>query len=104
MQVRGPAGSRRNLRITLLNRRYTARGADSPGETCEAHEDPRQRGHVLGSESASFAFPADFAVLRVFQNYTTVRELFSHPIGGRKVPPRARRLAFHHQFFNFRVA
>src|SRR5258708_22434644 len=31
----------------LINLRYTARGASSPGEICEAHEDPRQRGHVL---------------------------------------------------------
>src|ERR1700739_1753720 len=30
----------------LLNRRYTARVAESPGETCGAHEDPRLRGHV----------------------------------------------------------
>src|SRR5258707_3432778 len=35
-----------NLREKLLNRRYKARDEDSPGETCEAHEDQRLRDRV----------------------------------------------------------
>src|SRR5579862_6500094 len=88
----------------LLNQRYKGPGADSRDETCAAHEDPRLLGRVSGSGSASFAFPADLSVLRVFQNYTTVRELISDAIRGRKIPPRARRLAFLHQFFDLGIA
>src|ERR1700719_2333810 len=46
LQACGPALICRNPQETLLNRRCKARGADWPGETCGAHEDPRLRGHV----------------------------------------------------------
>src|SRR5271165_6087395 len=37
------------------------------------------------NDGASFAFPADAAVLCIFKDYTTFRKLFADAVGGREV-------------------
>src|SRR5438046_8310860 len=60
----------------------------------------------MGTEfqnSRSLAFPADAAVLCVFQNYTTICEFFADAVGGWEVAFLLGGNAFGDEFFDFRV-
>src|SRR5215469_6518210 len=87
----------------MLNLRRTMQDAGWKDETSAARAGRLQCGRVSGSESASFAFPADASVFRIFQNYTTLKQLISDAIRFRKVFLFARGLALRHELFDFRV-
>ena len=58
----------------------------------------------MGDGGWSFAFPADAAVPRIFNDYTTIGKLFADAIAGREVPAGASSVAFGDKFFHFFVA
>jgi hypothetical protein len=74
--------ARREIQIALkisegnrLNLRRTGWGAVRQAKRCQENRE----------SWISFAFPADTAVPRIFQDYTTFRQLFAEAIGGGEV-------------------
>src|SRR5271157_2488047 len=78
--------------------------ANSLDEISAARAGPRRLDHVSGNGSTSFAFPADAAVLGIFQKYTTLGELLADAIAGGKIVALARGLARGDEFFDCCVA
>ena len=58
----------------------------------------------MGDGGLSFAFPADAAVPRIFNDYTTIGKLFADAIAGREVPAGASSVALGDEFFHVVVA
>src|SRR6516162_3071621 len=83
-----PNGPRRDSprKGRLLNRRYKDSAANCTGGTFAARADPPPLDHASIHAGISFALPANAAIFRIFQNYTTLRELFSDAVCVRKVP------------------
>src|SRR5271157_3356796 len=85
-----------------LNLLYKDWGANSLDEISAARAGPPLLDHASKSGSTSFAFPADAAVLSIFQKYTTLSEFLADAIAGGKIAPLPRRLAFGDKLFDFR--
>src|SRR5271157_3694404 len=78
--------------------------ANSLDEISAARAGLLQLDHVSKSGSTSFAFPADAAVLGIFQKYTTLGEFLADAIAGRKIAALARGLALGDEFLDRCVA
>ena len=74
-------------------------------ETYAGRVGRRRPGRVSEIESASsFAFPADTAILSIFNKYTMIRQFLADSIGGREVFSLAGRLPLGHLFIDVGVA
>src|SRR5256885_3344512 len=64
----------------------------------------RVRRRCVGDGGLSFAFPADAAVPRIFNDYTTISKLFADAIAGGEVSAGASSVALGDEFFHVFVA
>ena len=91
--------------ISELNRRCRAAVEVWRDETYAGRVGRRRPDRASEIESASsFAFPADTAILDIFNKYTTIRELIAYPIGRREVFFLPGRLPLGHLLIDIGVA
>src|SRR5258706_8463847 len=93
---------------------FRARADYSPGRSAKQEfinrrrrgwgELRRARRRCVGDGGWSFAFPADAAVPRIFNGYTTIGKLFADAIAGGEVSAGASGVAFGDQLFHVFVA
>src|SRR6267378_4093724 len=78
-----------------LNRRRTGSDVLRPEQNCRGFS---------WLWRLSFAFPADASVLRILNDYTTIRQFFADAVGGREVAFFLCGIAFSDELVNFRVS
>jgi hypothetical protein len=76
------------MKSALPVNKYTNPRTHLPGERglnlrrrgSDAVRPANNTSEIEGNDAVSFTFPADAAVLRIFKNYTTFRQLFTYAI------------------------
>jgi hypothetical protein len=97
------AGGRIDKKGTdLQNFGYAGRGVSQRRKDWGEFRQAKNCSEKVGG-CRSFAFPADAAVLRVFKDYTTIRQCFTDAVGGGKVARLPGSLALGDEFLDLRV-